>query len=210
MLGIGADHRNSQDGTAWKQGRDFENLLRRLNESAGKEGGVDIATDETKVDGFVKPSMISGPSTQESEALTTVDTLTGEPKKSKKRKQAVHRDVEASREEEEKERKRRKKSRSVDESLGDEKPKIRGNRKPKNEKSEKNISTAPKDDYSTAFSNIPKTLENESEIRAIIQPPVVPRPYVYLACPCLPCLLPILLSTVSLSLNSIHYSLFFF
>ncbi|KAH9996668.1 hypothetical protein BJV74DRAFT_754592, partial [Russula compacta] len=32
MLGIGSQHQNSTDGIAWRQNRDFENLLRRLNE----------------------------------------------------------------------------------------------------------------------------------------------------------------------------------
>ncbi|KAH9935508.1 uncharacterized protein B0H18DRAFT_951037 [Fomitopsis serialis] len=53
MLGIGADHKNNQDGTAWKQGKDFENLLRRLNAAAGQEEG---AADVPKIDGFVKPT----------------------------------------------------------------------------------------------------------------------------------------------------------
>ncbi|KAL6306533.1 hypothetical protein BKA93DRAFT_145717 [Sparassis latifolia] len=57
MLGIGADHRNSQDGTAWKQGRDFENLLRRLNEAAGKEVDAgEVEAEAMKVDGFVRPA----------------------------------------------------------------------------------------------------------------------------------------------------------
>ncbi|KAI0262586.1 hypothetical protein BC834DRAFT_812830, partial [Gloeopeniophorella convolvens] len=31
MLGIGMQHQKDPDGIAWKQNRDFENLLRRLN-----------------------------------------------------------------------------------------------------------------------------------------------------------------------------------
>jgi hypothetical protein len=31
MLGIGMQHQNSPDGIAWRQNRDFENLLKRLN-----------------------------------------------------------------------------------------------------------------------------------------------------------------------------------
>jgi len=34
MLGIGAAHQKSPDGIAWKQNKDFENLLKRLNENA--------------------------------------------------------------------------------------------------------------------------------------------------------------------------------
>jgi hypothetical protein len=33
MLGIGAAHRKDPDGIAWKQNKDFENLLKRLNEA---------------------------------------------------------------------------------------------------------------------------------------------------------------------------------
>lgn len=33
MLGIGADHRRDPNGIAWKQSKDFENLLKRLNET---------------------------------------------------------------------------------------------------------------------------------------------------------------------------------
>ncbi|VDC01504.1 unnamed protein product [Peniophora sp. CBMAI 1063] len=41
MLGIGHAHQNSPDGIAWKQNRDFENLLRRLN---GGEGEKEVGT----------------------------------------------------------------------------------------------------------------------------------------------------------------------
>jgi Pin2-interacting protein X1 len=34
MLGIGAAHEKGPNGIAWKQNKDFENLLKRLNESA--------------------------------------------------------------------------------------------------------------------------------------------------------------------------------
>ena len=33
MLGIGADHKNSVEGLAWKQNKDFENLLRMFQAS---------------------------------------------------------------------------------------------------------------------------------------------------------------------------------
>jgi len=38
MLGIGALHHNEPDGIAWKQNKDFENLLKRLNETGAKDG----------------------------------------------------------------------------------------------------------------------------------------------------------------------------
>ncbi|RDB24746.1 Protein PXR1 [Hypsizygus marmoreus] len=37
MLGIGAAHQKDPDGIAWKQNKDFENLLKRLNEAAAAE-----------------------------------------------------------------------------------------------------------------------------------------------------------------------------
>ena len=52
MLGIGADHKNSAEGIAWKQNKDFENLLRRLNAANGADG----EDEPMKVDGFVRPS----------------------------------------------------------------------------------------------------------------------------------------------------------
>ncbi|PPQ62945.1 hypothetical protein CVT24_006185 [Panaeolus cyanescens] len=40
MLGIGADHRRDPNGIAWKQNKDFENLLKRLNEAQVDQGDV--------------------------------------------------------------------------------------------------------------------------------------------------------------------------
>lgn len=47
MLGIGAAHQKDPNGIAWKQNKDFENLLRRLN-GGGEEAEV------SKIDGFAK------------------------------------------------------------------------------------------------------------------------------------------------------------
>lgn len=49
MLGIGAAHQRDPNGLAWKQNRDFENLLKRLN-----NGGADVEEKGTKVDGFAR------------------------------------------------------------------------------------------------------------------------------------------------------------
>ncbi|OBZ78453.1 Protein PXR1 [Grifola frondosa] len=95
MLGIGADHRNSQDGTAWKQNKDFENLLRRLNGNAG------CAEEEMmKVDGFTRaaPEPVSEGGA-ETIGDSVIPSAEGEPEKprKKKRKEAVddaHEDVE--------------------------------------------------------------------------------------------------------------------
>lgn len=49
MLGIGATHHNEPDGIAWKQNKDFENLLKRLNETGAKDG--DDASSKVDTDG---------------------------------------------------------------------------------------------------------------------------------------------------------------
>lgn len=41
MMGIGAQHQRDPNGIAWKQNKEFEALLKRLNESAEQENGVD-------------------------------------------------------------------------------------------------------------------------------------------------------------------------
>jgi Pin2-interacting protein X1 len=53
MMGIGAGHQEDPNGIAWKQNKDFENLLKRLNgaNGTGEEGQAGIV-----VDGFVKPT----------------------------------------------------------------------------------------------------------------------------------------------------------
>jgi len=53
MLGIGAANVHDPNGIAWKQNRDFENLLRRLNESADGEEETGAGDEGTKVEGFV-------------------------------------------------------------------------------------------------------------------------------------------------------------
>ncbi|KAI0292548.1 hypothetical protein BC826DRAFT_1018594 [Russula brevipes] len=40
MLGIGMQHQNNPDGIAWRQSRDFENLLRRLNEGTNDADAI--------------------------------------------------------------------------------------------------------------------------------------------------------------------------
>lgn len=44
MLGIGAAHQKDPDGIAWKQNKDFESLLRRLNEAAAVDGDDVLST----------------------------------------------------------------------------------------------------------------------------------------------------------------------
>ncbi|KAJ8496661.1 hypothetical protein ONZ45_g12361 [Pleurotus djamor] len=51
MLGIGAAQQRDPNGIAWKQNRDFENLLKRLNENAGETDGSGEVKDVV-MDGF--------------------------------------------------------------------------------------------------------------------------------------------------------------
>lgn len=107
MLGIGADHKNSQDGTAWKQGKDFENLLRRLN--AGGAGEEDAA-DVPKIDGFVKPTAEA----EEEAEVAEEGQGEQESRKSKKRKRSKDDDDDGeAREEGEAERRQRKKEKKA-------------------------------------------------------------------------------------------------
>lgn len=48
MLGIGAAHQKDPNGIAWKQNRDFENLLKRLNEKTQDDSGSLNAAEEVK------------------------------------------------------------------------------------------------------------------------------------------------------------------
>lgn len=112
MLGIGADHKNNQDGTAWKQGRDFENLLRRLNEGAGKDDGE---VETIKIDGFTRPASNMQSAEQDLDMPAKVDEDTAKPHKSKKRKH----DNEGHTEGRKKEKKKRRKSETVEDSSSD-------------------------------------------------------------------------------------------
>ena len=50
MLGVGAQHTKDPNGIAWKQNRDFERLLERLN--ANSEDPTEGETDSAPIDGF--------------------------------------------------------------------------------------------------------------------------------------------------------------
>lgn len=93
MLGIGAAHQRDPNGIAWKQNKDFENLLRRLNNANGEEESDPHAP---KIDGFAKAT----------EPVVTEDqTLEGVSEESaKKKRKRGHQDVDA----------KRKKSKSSD------------------------------------------------------------------------------------------------
>lgn len=46
MLGIGANQQKDPNGIAWKQNRDFENLLKRLNDNLAAEEAAGKKEDE--------------------------------------------------------------------------------------------------------------------------------------------------------------------
>ena len=81
MMGIGAEHQRDPNGIAWKQDKEFEALLKRLNETSAHgmrangedaEGGGhegETAMNETFVRG--REEIIDGNSTKESSVTTT-------------------------------------------------------------------------------------------------------------------------------------------
>lgn len=83
LLGIGAQHTKDPNGLAWKQNRDFENLLRRLN--AGTDGveEEDKSTEGVTIDGFHRPREAQ-PDGEVS--IKDEEDSGSEKKKSKKRK----------------------------------------------------------------------------------------------------------------------------
>jgi Pin2-interacting protein X1 len=77
MLGIGAAHQRDPNGIAWKQNKDFENLLKRLNASG--EDGEQI--EVSKIDGFSKATETQEGTTAEA----TKREENKEPRKKRKR-----------------------------------------------------------------------------------------------------------------------------
>lgn len=120
MLGIGAAQQNDVNGIAWKQNKDFEALLRRLNESTGDEakGSVEmleikIEEDEYEVAGQGEKGRKKRKKGQDGEREESVDgTVEGSKKDKKRRKKdrdggADDEDVDGN-----KEKKRRKKDKA--------------------------------------------------------------------------------------------------
>ncbi|KAF9564811.1 hypothetical protein CPC08DRAFT_660002 [Agrocybe pediades] len=99
MLGIGAGHQKDPNGIAWKQNRDFENLLRRLNEN--------LSTEQTN--GSETKAEEDGEKDEE-KAVEVADEPETEMKKKRK-----HKDDGEDEKEEKKKRKREKKAKASDE-----------------------------------------------------------------------------------------------
>ncbi|KAI0360815.1 hypothetical protein OH77DRAFT_1393826 [Trametes cingulata] len=147
MLGIGADHRNSQEGIAWKQNKDFENLLKRLNAANGTAQAED-EPERMKVDGFVRAGPDAAAETVPEERATGEEAeSTGaaeeEDKKSKKKRKKGE-DEEGAHE-----RKKRKKSKSSEDQSDAETEKKDKKKKKKRDASEE-VSPVPTSKVETA------------------------------------------------------------
>jgi Pin2-interacting protein X1 len=85
MMGIGAQHTRDPDGIAWKQNRDFENLLKRLN--ANSEDPAEDGVDFSPIDGFQPAHVNELPgSTANAETETETRDEDGKVKKERKSK----------------------------------------------------------------------------------------------------------------------------
>ena len=116
MLGIGADHRNSAEGLAWKQNKDFENLLRRLNAANG--GGPEEAP--MKIDGFTKgASMTTVDADAEKDTASSGDEHVGAEPKEEKRSKKKRKKGEDGEEGERRKKKHKKSKTSEDRSESD-------------------------------------------------------------------------------------------
>lgn len=78
MFGIGAAHQKDPNGIAWKQNKDFENLLKRLN---GTNGDGEEEEGISKIDGFARAREV-----QEAEDVEKIVDVTEEEGSKKKRK----------------------------------------------------------------------------------------------------------------------------
>jgi G-patch domain len=122
MLGIGVQHQKDPNGIAWRQNRDFENLLRRLNHEVTAEVEVEV---EVSGMGLFHKAREGGGEVEEVVGVAeaaVVDDANGQgatkerkEKKKKKKRKAVEGEAEDVVEKEglddEKQRKKRRKSR---------------------------------------------------------------------------------------------------
>lgn len=94
MMGIGAAHQADPNGVAWKQNKDFENLLKRLNQANGdvEDGDAKEESARIVVDGFVQQK--------------------GKLEEEREGEEGEEETVKAGREDDNKERKKKKKKRN--------------------------------------------------------------------------------------------------
>ncbi|KAJ3896112.1 hypothetical protein GG344DRAFT_85407 [Lentinula edodes] len=112
MLGIGAAQSKDPNGIAWKQNKDFESLLRRLNENnaASSNSGTRIIDGNTE-------------NVREEEGLDGDDDVEKDGKKESKEDRKKRKKEEKEAKKERKEKKKRKRAESVDEEVEQLKPK---------------------------------------------------------------------------------------
>lgn len=152
LLGIGMQHRNSEGGVAWKQNKDFEKLLRRLNgESEEGEG-----SSGTKIEGFdrAKGEEDDEERVEGAEESNQEEAKVGEKESRRKRKKSV--DDGGNDGEESKEKKKRKKSKDIAGPAENES---------KKEKRKKKKSKSDDEEPSASSSNIPTPVEISSTLR---------------------------------------------
>lgn len=80
MMGIGAAHQKDPNGIAWKQNKDFENLLKRLN------AGSDTGTVETTTEVAMKEEVVTETDNKDCEGLTEKEKRRKEKKEKKDKK----------------------------------------------------------------------------------------------------------------------------
>ncbi|KAL7284287.1 hypothetical protein ACG7TL_001570 [Trametes sanguinea] len=133
FLGIGADHRNSEGGIAWKQNKDFENLLKRLNAANGNPQEQD---EIMKVEGFTRAGPSAGAETVKADDDVVKEEENVDKKEKKKRKKGED-------EEDGERKKKRKKSKSSDEQSDVDEPKKKDKKDKKKKKRESSEEPAP-------------------------------------------------------------------
>ncbi|KAI4528083.1 hypothetical protein K525DRAFT_148432, partial [Schizophyllum commune Loenen D] len=121
MMGIGAAHTKDPNGIAWKQSKDYENLLARLNAAAAGETYAP-ATGVVAEGGFVKPTEEGAGEGENTNTTADVKENTGEGKektkeelkREKKEKKRKRKEQEGEGEDGEKKSKKRKKEKGED------------------------------------------------------------------------------------------------
>ena len=115
MLGIGMQHQKDPNGIAWRQNRDFENLLRRLNEgdTSAVAGPFHKAREEESLKGWREGG--ERPSTSETEDLQKMneEDEVVVAKKEKKKEKKKRKTAEALEGEDPLDKKRRKKRKKL-------------------------------------------------------------------------------------------------
>jgi Pin2-interacting protein X1 len=107
MMGIGAAHMKDPNGIAWKQNRDFENLLKRLNESSEGEVKVDPEVTTVEVEVVAEAEAVVGEEEKEEKKEKKEKKEKREKKKDKESKKEKKRKLEEGEGGKEKKKRRR-------------------------------------------------------------------------------------------------------